>query len=84
MHPAKNQITGSPAETKSAELRLWLLLAHQPGMYSRLYNRLLDVLGSPEQIFSSNVATLEASGASSETANAISAAGRGSVSVARA
>ncbi len=80
MHPAKNQITGSPAGTKSAELRLWLLLAHQPGMYSRLYNRLLDVLGSPEQIFSSNVATLEASSASSETANAISAAGRGSVS----
>jgi len=80
MHPAKNQTTGPPARKNSDELRRWLLLAHQPGMYSRLYNRLLDALGSPEQIFSGTVEMLEACGASCETANAICAAGRGSVS----
>lgn len=49
----------------------WLILAHIPGMYSRIYTRLLDAFGYPENILGRAVNDLTAAGISAKLASAI-------------
>ena len=70
---------GNPHAGKqdSQSLHAWLLLSHFNGMQSRLYNRLLHIFKTPQNILSSDPQQLQEAGLHKDFARDISKAGRG-------
>ncbi|MBT5484889.1 MAG: DNA-protecting protein DprA [Gammaproteobacteria bacterium] len=70
---------GSPlAEKQDAQsLHAWLVLSHFNGMQSRLYNRLLHIFNSPQNILASDPQQLQEAGLHKDLARDISKAGQG-------
>lgn len=63
-------------------LNQWVILSHIKGMNSRVYNRLLEIFQSPQNILTSDCGELQKAGLPVDLARDISNAGKGQISAA--